>query len=55
MRVVLAATLFLVACSSQHADPTVVTSDEDRQLDEAAASLEANGVSVDDRSQDNSQ
>jgi hypothetical protein len=34
--------LLLAACGRQQADGSVVTADEDRQLNEAAASLEAN-------------
>ena len=48
MRAWLAGLLLLAGCSSQPADPTVVTSDEDRQLNEAAASLEANALAPDE-------
>lgn len=52
MRLLFAALLGLAGCSSQPADPTVVTSDEDRQLNDAAASLEANAiVSAEDNAQ----
>lgn len=44
MRAVLPGLLFLAGCASQPADPTVVTSDEDRQLNEAAASLQTNSL-----------
>jgi hypothetical protein len=42
VRLLIAALLMTAGCSSQPADPTVVTSDEDRQLNDAAASLDAN-------------
>ena len=51
---VLVAALLLAACGQQPADPSVVTSDEDRQLNEAAAALDANTVAADDP-QDNAQ
>ena len=41
-RSLLPAALLLAACGQQPADPTTVTADEDRQLNEAAASLDAN-------------
>ena len=42
------AALLLAACGQQPADPGTVTADEDRQLNEAAASLEANLTASDD-------
>lgn len=48
MRAWLAALLLLAGCSSPSADPSVVTSDEDRRLNEAAASLEADAVAPDE-------
>ncbi|WEK42304.1 MAG: hypothetical protein P0Y64_12975 [Candidatus Sphingomonas colombiensis] len=36
----------LAACSSQPAAPGAVTADEERQLNEAAAMLDANSVSA---------
>ena len=44
MRVWIAGALLLAACSQAQPDPSVVTSDEDRQLNDAAASLEANAI-----------
>ena len=41
-RIILGLGLFLAACSSQPDDPAALTPDEDRQLNEAAASLDAN-------------
>ena len=47
MKVLLLA-LLLAACAQQPVDPSTVTSDEDRQLNEAAAALSANAVDADD-------
>jgi hypothetical protein len=38
--------LLLAACSSQPDDPGIVTADENRRLDEAAAMLDANSVDL---------
>jgi hypothetical protein len=42
--------LLLAACSSEPAPSTAVTADEERQLNDAAAMLEANSVTLDDLS-----
>lgn len=39
--------LLLAACSSQPDTPGAITADEERQLDEAAAMLDANSVRLD--------
>lgn len=44
--------LLVAACSSGSPDPSVVTADEERQLDEAAAMLDANSVALDNVTQD---
>lgn len=41
------APLVLVACSSEPSDPGAVTADEERQLNDAAAMLDANSVTLD--------
>ncbi len=53
-RCLLPVVLLLAACGQQPADPTTVTADEDRQLNEAAASLDANRTAPDDP-EDNAQ
>ena len=47
MRVLLPAVLLLAACSAEPEQPGGVTADEARQLNEAAAMLDANSVSAD--------
>ena len=44
--------LLLAACSSAHEEPGAVTAEQDRQLDEAAASLDANSVAAQDNAAD---
>ena len=39
--------LIVAACTSAPSDPGAVTTDEDRQLNAAAAMLDANSVSLD--------
>ncbi len=44
--VALAAALTLAACHRAHEPPATVTADQDRQLNDAAASLDANGANA---------
>jgi hypothetical protein len=40
--------LLVPACSGDPTPPDAVTADEERQLNEAAAMLDANGIAIDD-------
>lgn len=51
----LALALLLAACSSAHEEAGAVTADQDRQLNEAAASLDANVAAADDQTTENDQ
>lgn len=47
-RLALPLLLFVAACSNDPAPPGAVTADEEQQLNEAAAMLDANSVTLDD-------